>query len=98
MSLTKIKLPPGVYKNGTAYEAQGRWQDSNMMRWIDGTMRPIGGWIYANGEFLDGPGRGIATWKSNAGNADAGSAGTGNAVAGKSAAAEAARTSPGTPH
>ena len=67
MSLVKLKLPPGVYKNGTAYEAQGRWQDSNMMRWIDGTMRPIGGWVYANGALIDGPGRGITTWKSNAG-------------------------------
>lgn len=75
MSLIKLKLPPGVYKNGTAYEAQGRWQDSNMMRWIDGTMRPIGGWIYANGEFLDGPGRGITAWRTD-GSAPQGAIGT----------------------
>jgi len=65
MSLTKLRLPAGVYRNGTAYESQGRWLSSNMVRWFSGTIRPVGGWIYAGSAFLDGAGRGIVTWRAN---------------------------------
>jgi hypothetical protein len=43
--LTPLALPPGVYRNGTEYQAVGRWYDCNLMRWFEGTMRPIGGWV-----------------------------------------------------
>jgi hypothetical protein len=39
-----LKLPPGVYKNGTLYQAKGRWTDANLVRWIEGAVRPWGGW------------------------------------------------------
>ncbi len=42
--LTPIKLPPGLYRNGTRYEASARWYEGNLVRFIDGTIRPIGGW------------------------------------------------------
>lgn len=44
MSLVPIKLPPGMYRNGTPYQAWGRWYDGNLVRWYQGTLRPIGGW------------------------------------------------------
>jgi hypothetical protein len=44
MSLVPIALPPGVYKNGTEYLAKGRWFASNLVRWIDDHIRPVGGW------------------------------------------------------
>ena len=34
--LVKFNPPPGVWKNGSSYEAQGRWHDSNLVRWKDG--------------------------------------------------------------
>lgn len=42
--LVKLDIPPGVYKNGTEYEAAGRWHDSSLVRWREGAMRPVGGW------------------------------------------------------
>ena len=44
MPLVPLQIPPGVYRNGTDYQAQGRWHDASLVRWIDGTMRPVGGW------------------------------------------------------
>lgn len=43
--LIPIDLPPGLYKNGTPYSAKGHWYDSNLVRFHDGSVRPIGGWI-----------------------------------------------------
>lgn len=39
-----LRFAPGVYKNGTEYQSRGRWRDADCVRWIEGTMRPIGGW------------------------------------------------------
>lgn len=39
-----LRLPPGVYKNGTRYQAKNRWYDANGVRWYEGIMGPIGGW------------------------------------------------------
>ena len=44
MPLKPITLPPGVYRNGTPYDAKNRYFDSNLIRWHDGALRPIGGW------------------------------------------------------
>lgn len=44
MPLVPLAIPPGVFRNGTEYQAQGRWHDASLVRWIDGTMRPVGGW------------------------------------------------------
>src|SRR5439155_24519342 len=39
-----LKIAPGVFKNGTRYQAKGRWYDANCLRWYEGIMGPIGGW------------------------------------------------------
>lgn len=44
MPLIPLQIPPGVYRNGTEYQASNRWYDANLVRWIDNTMRPVGGW------------------------------------------------------
>lgn len=44
MPYASITPPPGVVKPGTVYDARGRWYDTNLVRWDDGVMRPIGGW------------------------------------------------------
>jgi hypothetical protein len=48
MPLIPLQLPPGVYRNGTEYQASNRWYDANLVRWIEGTMRPVGGWRTRN--------------------------------------------------
>ena len=44
MPLIPIKLPPGVYRVGTDFEGSNRWRDANLVRWHQGSMRPVGGW------------------------------------------------------
>lgn len=44
MPLIPLTLPPGVYRNGTEFQSSNRWYDANLVRWVDGTMRPVGGW------------------------------------------------------
>jgi hypothetical protein len=39
-----LDIPPGLYKNGTEYQARGRWYDANGIRFENGTIQPIGGW------------------------------------------------------
>lgn len=65
MSLLKIDLPPGVSRAGTLYQTQGRWYDSNFVRWYQGSMAPIGGWAKRYTGALTGKPRAIWTWRAN---------------------------------
>ena len=44
MALVQLDIPPGLYKNGTIYQAAGRWYDGDLVRWFENSLRPIGGW------------------------------------------------------
>lgn len=44
MALIPLTLPPGVYRNGTEFQASNRWRDASLVRWVENTMRPVGGW------------------------------------------------------
>ena len=44
MALIPLQLPPGVHRNGTDFESSNRWRDASLVRWHDGSMRPVGGW------------------------------------------------------
>ncbi len=63
-----IKLPPGIYRNGTEYQAAGRWYDANLVRWYENTLRPIGGWRKRANAQLSGACRGLITWRDNSAN------------------------------
>ena len=65
--LIKFTPPPGVWKNGTAYEAKGRWHDCNLVRWKDGKLQPLGGWEETIGASLSGVGRAMMTWRDYSG-------------------------------
>lgn len=43
--LVALNLPPGAYRNGTKYQAKGRFFDTNLVRWLEGILRPVGGWV-----------------------------------------------------
>jgi hypothetical protein len=62
-----IKLPPGIYRNGTEYQAAGRWYDANLVRWYENTLRPIGGWRKRATGQMSGSCRGFLTWRDNDG-------------------------------
>jgi hypothetical protein len=63
--LLPINLPPGVYKNGTDYQAKGRWFDSSLVRWYEGTIRPVGGWRKRSNNTISGLCRGVLSWRDN---------------------------------
>lgn len=44
MKLYPVRIPAGVFRNGTEYMAKGRFYDANLVRWYAGTLRPMGGW------------------------------------------------------
>lgn len=68
-----LDIPPGLYKNGTEYQAAGRWYDANGIRFENGTIQPIGGWrrltdsAGANFAALDGCPRGAYAYLANSG-------------------------------
>ena len=39
-----LQFQPGLFKNGTVYQAQDRWYDADLMRWSNGAIGPVGGW------------------------------------------------------
>jgi hypothetical protein len=65
MPLIPLQLPAGIYRNGTEFQSAGRWRDSNLVRWIDNTIRPVGGWTPRTTDEGDYPMRGALTWKDN---------------------------------
>lgn len=72
MPYVPLKLPPGVIKPGTVYDAKGRWYNAEFVRWRDGAMKPMGGWAVltgAAGADVGGPVRGMLAWRRNNGDA-----------------------------
>ena len=65
MALIDLKIPAGVYRNGTDLQSMGRWRDANLVRWIDGTMRPVGGWRTRSDTAGANKLRGMTTWSDN---------------------------------
>lgn len=63
--LLSLKIPPGVYKNGTDYESKGRYVDSNLIRWHQGQMRPLGGWTAFSTAAVTGKARALKIWRDN---------------------------------
>ena len=55
MALVPLQIPAGFYRNGTDYDASGRWRDGSLVRWRDGSLRPIGGWQERKANFSTNP-------------------------------------------
>jgi hypothetical protein len=68
-----LKMAPGLYKAGTVYQSKGRWYDANLIRFIAGTVRPVGGWrrmvshTSAAIAALTGTPRGAVAWRTDSG-------------------------------
>tara|TARA_R110000796_G_scaffold193443_1_gene309958 strand:- start:9 stop:1490 length:1482 start_codon:yes stop_codon:yes gene_type:complete len=65
MALINLDIPAGVYRNGTDLQSQGRWRDANLVRWTEGTMRPLGGWRERSETAADAKIRGMLAWDDN---------------------------------
>ena len=62
MPLTKLQIAPGVDKQNTEYGAEGRWVDSDNVRFRYGQPEKIGGWTKVTSDALLGATRAILTW------------------------------------
>lgn len=60
-------LPPGLVALGTEYKAKGRYIYSDLMRWSEGVIQPIGGWRVRSEETVTGMARACLTWSDNQG-------------------------------
>lgn len=65
--LVPLGFPPGVYRAGTEYQSKGRYYDTNLVRWYEGSMRPVGGWRTRSDDAVTGKGRAVMTWIDNSG-------------------------------
>lgn len=67
MPLVPLDIPAGFYRNGTDLEGAGRWRDGNLVRWREGSLRPMGGWIQRVADAFSSPSRGMYAWEANNG-------------------------------
>ena len=65
MARLPLKLPPGIYRNGTEYQSKGRYYNANLVRFFQGTIRPFGGWHQHSTSAVTGSPRAIITWRDN---------------------------------
>jgi hypothetical protein len=61
MPYVPIKLPAGISRPGTLYDARGRWYDASLVRWHEGAMQPVGGWSALGS--VPGAVRGALAWR-----------------------------------
>ena len=70
MAIIPLKIPDGIYKNGTENQQAGRWSDCNLIRFYEDTIRPVLGWRLwgeIDAQTDQRCPRGIHAWRSNSG-------------------------------
>jgi len=65
MALVPLDIPPGFHGNGTDLEESNKWIDGSLVRWLDGSLRPIGGWRQRVDSVTSSTVRGMHSWQAN---------------------------------
>ena len=65
MPYVELKIPSGVYKNGTELQSKGRWHDCNLVRWDNNAMQPVKGWTQLGSSTVTGKARKMVSWTDN---------------------------------
>ena len=68
MPLNKVVFRPGINREGTDYDNEGGWFDSNLVRFKNGRPQKIGGWTKDSSESYAGTARALHGWVSLSGN------------------------------
>jgi hypothetical protein len=63
MPLIPLDIPPGFVRNGTDLQSSGRWRDGSLVRWREGSLRPIGGWAERIASMFSAAPRGMHAWQ-----------------------------------
>lgn len=68
--LVPLDFPPGFQNNGTTYQAKDRWHTGNLVRFYQGTIQPVGGWVQrtTTGATISGVPNAALAWSTNDGN------------------------------
>lgn len=64
--LFPVELPPGISRKGTIYQSKGRWYASDLVRFQEGNVGPIGGWSARTTSAMTGKPRAMVVWRANA--------------------------------
>jgi len=67
MPLLPLDIPPGFVRNGTDLQSSGRWRDGSLVRWREGSLRPVGGWRERIASMFSAPPRGMHAWQALSG-------------------------------
>mgnify|MGYP003336377289 FL=1 len=62
MPLSKLQLKPGVNRENTRYTNEGKWYESNKIRFRQGTPEKIGGWSRISTSTFLGLCRSLFNW------------------------------------
>jgi len=62
MPLSKFVLKPGIMREGTAYDNEGGWFDSNLVRFNSGRPEKVGGWRKDTDNSFLGTCRALHSW------------------------------------
>lgn len=65
MSLKPLDIPAGFHGNGTDLEESDKWIDGSLVRWLDGSLRPIGGWRHRIDRITEKTVRAMHAWQAN---------------------------------
>ena len=62
MTIKKIQIASGVTRENTRYTSEGKWYESDKVRFRRGTPEKIGGWTRYSTDFFLGICRSLWTW------------------------------------
>ena len=69
MPLATLKFAPGIVKDDTSYSSEGRWIDSDKIRFWNGKPEKLKGWQKLTQTQFGGSCRGLIQWRDNSENA-----------------------------
>lgn len=66
MSFVSLRVPPGIVRQATPYDAPNTWWDSSNVRWLSGAIMPIGGYTRITAQPLPAKVRCLFQWRDAA--------------------------------
>jgi len=69
VALATLKFASGIVKDDSSYSSEGRWVDSDKIRFWQGKPEKLKGWQKINNTAFNGVCRGLIQWRDNSDNA-----------------------------